>query len=139
MTAPLASQTVPRSDVVAVCATTRVPNASKNPTNRVTTRALLRIEISSPAGASPSILFAQEVSDESETLGDPLGRYCATAGPQSSSLIFNVFGVCETFEYGFSQTAFQIQERSCGFSAGFRWMRCVLPMNSAAAAIMTTG
>jgi hypothetical protein len=42
----------------------------------------------------------------------------------------------ETFKYGFSHTPFQIQE---AVYAGFRWVRCDLPINSAAAARMITG
>jgi hypothetical protein len=51
-------------------------------------------------------------------------------------LNFQYLHGCETFEYGFSQTAFQIQEP---VHSGFRWVGCVLPMKSAEAAIMSTG
>jgi hypothetical protein len=66
----------------------------------------------------------------------PDGALLCNSKATKFKLNFQYLWRCETFEYGFSHTEYQIQEP---VHAGFRWVRFALPMKSEAAASMTTG
>jgi hypothetical protein len=78
---------------------------------------------------------AQEVRHVRETLGTD-GALLCNSGATKFKLNLQWLWRYETFEYRFSHTTFQIWKP---VYAGFRCMRCDLPMKSAAAATMTTG
>jgi hypothetical protein len=66
----------------------------------------------------------------------PDGALLCNCGATKFKHNFQWIGGPETFEYGFSHTAFQILEP---VYAGFRSVLFDFPMKSAAAATMTTG
>src|SRR5450432_3040401 len=65
--------------------------ARKTTVNSPTTRTPRRIETPSPGRRFIQFLLSQEIDRPIvETLGDLMGRYCATVRPRLASLIFNI-------------------------------------------------